>query len=231
MDSPRVDLVLTGDGSKTLFLTDRNEHYHSHNGAVQESRHVFIHAGLDYFLKKHLSDNATINILEVGMGTGLNAFLACLYALRFPQIQFRYSAIEPFPIATQLIAKLGYAVFLKAEEHNPVFEAIHSGPFDRFFSVSANTNILKKKEKFEDVQSLENADVVFFDAFSPGVQPELWTAGVFSKIFTLLNPGGLLVTYCAKGEVRRMLKELNFTVERLPGPPGKREMLRAVKSV
>ena len=230
MLSAKVDLVLTKDGSKTLFIADKNEHYHSINGAVQESRHVFIHAGLDYFLKKQPKDEGKISILEIGMGTGLNVFLAYLHSLQFPNIRFQYTAIEPFPIDPQLIAKLDYPFFLKAEEYSPVFEAIHSGPFDMCFSASVNLKILKKKEKFEDVHILENADVVFFDAFSPGVQSELWTASVFFKIYELLNPGGLLVTYCAKGEVRRILENLNFLVERLPGPPGKREMLRGQKS-
>jgi tRNA U34 5-methylaminomethyl-2-thiouridine-forming methyltransferase MnmC len=228
----KIELLKTGDGSPTLFLPEQNEHYHSYHGAINESRHIFVNAGLDYYLRQFTSSKAGISkILEVGMGTGLNVFLAYLYSIQNPQFNIRYTSLEPYPIEQSWIEQLNYPMLLKADLQSGIFSLIHSCDFNSVTKFGENFYFIKKKDKIQDFQPDSNFDIIFFDAFSPRIQPELWTKEVFLKIYNAMSSGGILVTYCAKGEVKRILKSIGFVVESLPGPPGKREMVRASRSI
>ncbi len=213
-----VYIVTTRDGSETLFSRSLNATYHSVYGAVAESKHVFIQHGL-----KSQSERPSIAILEFGFGTGLNAFLAYLFALDIEK-QVHYTGIEAFPIDPVVAKQLDYPHYLAFPEESDIFQRMHaeneltSGPF-HFHKLTAYTDILAS----------ETYDCIFFDAFAPGAQPELWEQAMFDHLFKLTSEGGCLVTYCAQGEARRRMEAAGYKVERLAGPPGKREMLRAVR--
>ncbi len=212
-------LQITNDGSSTLFSPDLNECYHSVNGAITESIHVFIHAGLDAFhsLKEEL------NILEIGFGTGLNALLTMLEADKI-QKTIHYTSIELFPVSHEITTNLNY------ENADGLFSKMHECEWNQPICISNLFFLNKICADFTTYQFEEKYDVVYFDAFSPDVQPEMWTEDIFQKLFDCMNTGGIMTTYCAKGQVRRNMQHAGFKTERLPGPPGKREMLRGTKS-
>jgi tRNA U34 5-methylaminomethyl-2-thiouridine-forming methyltransferase MnmC len=216
-------LERTDDGSHTLFVPELKEHYHSTNGAVQESRHVYVESGI------RACEKQIIHILEVGFGTGLNALLSYLEALE-SQKNIYYSSIELFPISLQLVNSLNYPSLFSAEQKD-VFKNLHLCAWNQQVNISDFFHLKKIQANLieYDLVGEELFDVVFYDAFAPDKQPEMWTQSIFDKLFEALLPGGVFVTYCAKGIVRRMLQKSGFAVERLAGPPGKREMLRARK--
>lgn len=216
-------LEKTEDGSHTLFVPELNEHYHSVNGAIQESRHVFVEAGL------HACDKQQIRVFEVGFGTGLNALLAYFDAAQSHK-EIDYSSIELFPISLQLVNSLNYPSMFSIE-HTNVFKDLHLCAWNQAVKISDFFFLTKIQGDLTEYSFAEenSFDVVFFDAFAPEKQPEMWRQAVFTKLYKALAPNGIFVTYCAKGVVRRMLQKCGFLVERLPGPPGKREMLRARK--
>lgn len=217
-------ILSTADGSNTVFHPAFNENYHSVYGAITESQHVFIDAGL-----RQLMQNAqAIRILEIGLGTGLNALLSYAFADAH-HLTIHYTALEPFPLDTGLIQSLNYAQFLGVEKYKPIFNAIHSAPFESETAVAPGFDLLKRHVTLEAFATSPQYNLVYFDAFGPQVQPGIWSLSNFEKLFHLLLPHGLLVTYCAKGAVRRTMQQAGFRVERLPGPPGKREMLRAMR--
>ena len=210
---------ITDDGSATFFNAQVGEHYHSTFGAIQESQHIFIEAGLYPFLYQK-----SVSVLEVGFGTGLNALLALIVAQK-RGINVHYSAIELYPINLTEAARLNFPELLKVSPE--LFLTMHESPVMDAY-VTDYFHLRKWQESFEGIAlEAQSYDVVFFDAFSPEVQPEMWTTKGFSKLFTALKPGGYLVTYSCKGLVKRALKEAGFVLEKLPGPPGKREFLRA----
>jgi tRNA U34 5-methylaminomethyl-2-thiouridine-forming methyltransferase MnmC len=215
-----MSIKTTADGSKTVFSETFQECYHSINGAVTESMHVFIDAGY------RACDKDSISIFEVGFGTGLNAYLTYLEAKKH-NIGVNYHAIEMFPLEDFLIAMLDYPEFLSTDMD--AFRVFHDSTWNKTVMVSSNFSFKKIKSDLLKIDFTEKYDLVYFDAFSPNQQPELWTEFVFKKLFDQMNSGGILTTYCAKGDVRRTLNKVGFTVERLPGPPGKHEMLRARK--
>jgi len=220
----KVKLVVTGDGSHTLFLPRINEHYHSTFGAIRESNHIFIDSGL-----VHFRDHSELTIFEAGFGTGLNALLTAMQADHH-NIKVNYIAVEPYPLETAIYMQLNYPYLLGIQESLHLFKAIHEAPFNKKTSITQGFSLTKIKGKLEDTSlSVENVDLVYFDVFSPDVQPELWTEKIFRKLFNSMKPGGILVTYSAKGAIRRSLKNAGFQVEKLPGPPGKREITRAMK--
>jgi tRNA U34 5-methylaminomethyl-2-thiouridine-forming methyltransferase MnmC len=215
-------IKITEDGSCTLFVPSLNEHYHSTYGAVQESMHVFINSGL------HHIGIENPKILEIGFGTGLNALLTLLEAYRFQSIT--YDGLELNPLNWDTVGQLGYSGFLKlTNEDQKKFQAMHDLPWDRPILLQTGFTLNKIHAAIEEFEINNNYDLVYFDAFAPEIQPELWVEPVFQKIYNVLNKNGILVTYCAKGEVRRIMQRCGFEVERLPGPPGKREMLSASK--
>lgn len=219
-------LIKTGDGSITIHLSEWNEQYHSKHGAVNEARHVFIKMGLAYWLG--LTNKRKLTILEIGFGTGLNAFITFLEAKKL-QLKIAYKGVEAYPVGEAEIKDLNYAKILSAEGQIEAFRKMHEEPWNQVIEISNNFQLEKQQKRFEEIDDSNSYDLVFFDAFGARVQPELWTAEIFKKMYTAMKPNAVLVTYSAKGSVRRAMQSVGFIVERLPGPPGKREMLRALK--
>ncbi|MCE3280151.1 MAG: SAM-dependent methyltransferase [Bacteroidetes bacterium] len=223
-------IITTDDGSHSIYIPELNENYHSTHGAIQESLHVFIEAGL----KKVLADNlsSVLNILEVGMGTGLNLLLSYIETKEIT-VSINYTSIEAYPLDKNFIQQLNYTEILSSSLKIPVkgvFEKIHDSEWDEEVELSENFTLKKIKNKLQKVNLKANTfDLIYYDAFGPPTQPEMWTDEIFTSLFSSLKSNGCLVTYCAKGEVKRILKRVGFTVESLPGPPGKREMVRAFK--
>ena len=217
-------LVLTDDGSHTIAIPDLNITSHSRHGAIQESKHVFIEAGLRYVLG--MFPDAPINILEVGFGTGLNAFLTAIEAERLP-LRIRYNALDAYPLDMVMTTALNYPDRLGHEE---LFNKLQLAPWNVASHVHESFTLLKEDGDLLGFSSREPYDLIFFDAFAPDVQPELWTSEVFARLGALTRPGGALVTYCSKSAVRHALTGAGWKVEKLPGPKGKREMVRAIRT-
>ena len=222
------EILITADGSTTIHLPDWDEQYHSKNGAIQEAYHVFIAAGLEKVLAH--KKNAEISILEIGFGTGLNAFITFLEA-QHKLLKIAYVGVEGYPILANEVAKLNYVAELHAAENRTIFEKMHALAWEEKQLISTYFSLTKRKQFFEDITDENQYDLIYFDAFGAKNQPQLWTATIFEKMFVALRPNGVLTTYSAKGSVRRAMQEVGFTVERLPGPIGKREMLRATKII
>ncbi len=217
------ELVITKDGSHTLFVPDLNEHYHSIFGAIQESRHVFIREGLNNFNRK------SISIFEIGLGTGLNAMLTLLEAVR-NNFRIEYFAIEKYPLDIETVYKLNYPELLKLnEKQKELFYTIHKAEWEKEITLSKNFRLTKIKNDITEFTIPFLYDIVYFDAFAPGKQPEMWSIEVFQKIYSNLNRGGILTTYCSRGGVKRTLMSIGYQVESIPGPRGKREITRAHK--
>ncbi len=212
-------IIVTEDGSHSLFVPQLNEHYHSIHGAIQESMHVFIQAGLNYV------ETDRITIFEVGFGTGLNALLTYLNVPVGKKIS--YVSIEKYPIQKGEVASLNYAQLLKPSAQG-VFEQIHACEWGCAVPISDNFALLKIQADISEYQfdNLPFFDLIYFDAFAPDKQPYMWDFGLFQRLFEHCNQQAIFVTYCAKGQVRRNLIQAGFSMERLPGPPGKLQMLR-----
>lgn len=221
------EFLTTGDGSVTIHLPDWNEQYHSRHGAIQEALHVFIEMGLYCTRSKIPQLNEPLAIMEVGFGTGLNAFLTFLEAEK-QGFQVQFTGIEAYPVALSEIAGLNYPELLDASRQE--FVKLHDVAWELPVTLSEAFVLTKRKQFFSEITDKEDFHLIYFDAFGARVQPQLWTESIFQLMYDALLPGGVLVTYSAKGSVRRAMQAVGFTVERLPGPPGKREMLRAVKS-
>lgn len=223
-------IIPTEDGSITLFVPELNEHYHSVHGAIQESRHIFIQAGMEHFLSAYpemISSGRPLHILEAGFGTGLNAWLTLLEADKL-HLAVVYHSIEKYPLSREETSALNYTEMI-IDGEKTLFDALHCSPWEMEQSVTPNFTLCKHREDFRNIRFPAIFDLVYFDAFNPEVQPHLWTTEVFGHFYEALRPGGFLVTYCVKGIVKQALRSVGFTVKRLPGPPGKREMLRATK--
>jgi tRNA U34 5-methylaminomethyl-2-thiouridine-forming methyltransferase MnmC len=220
----RREIQITSDGSTTIHLPDWDENYHSKHGAIQEAKHVFIKNGLDLFEKK-----STVNILEIGFGTGLNAFITYLESKKRRQ-EIDYFGVEAYPVSAEEVSAMNYAKELNAMDDFSVFQMLHSCAWEENKKLSDFFNLTKRKQFFETIDDQSVFDLIYFDAFGYRVQPELWSVAVFSNMFAALRPNGILVTYAARGVVKRNMIEAGFTVEKLEGPPGKREMFRARKA-
>lgn len=214
-------VIVTGDGSNTLFSIQSGEHYHSVFGAIQESMHIFINAGLEVVPKL----SQPVHLLEIGFGTGLNALLSFQWAEK-NQIPVLYEGIEAYPIELERVTQLNYPKILNINSSE--FYEMHRGGHNK--KLGACFDFSLRIEKFEKATfTSQKYDVIFFDAFSPESQPEMWNPEGFEKLFSALKDGGILTTYSCKGSVKRMLKSVGFQIEKIPGPPGKREFLRARK--
>lgn len=217
-----MKLEQTADGSYTLYVPELDEHYHSVKGALTESQHIFIDMGL-----KH-SPVPSPRILEIGLGTGLNCFLTLLTAAE-TQRNIHYTGIERFPLNLEVIQKLDYPSLIN-QGHEDDYYAIHEAPWGENVTLSPWFTLHKIEGDFTNYTFENGYDIIYFDAFAPEKQPEMWEQSLFNGLYNALNKGGILTTYCAKGVVRRMLQTAGFIVERLPGPPGgKREILRATR--
>jgi tRNA U34 5-methylaminomethyl-2-thiouridine-forming methyltransferase MnmC len=213
-------IVTTADGSKSIFLPEWNEHYHSHHGAWQESAHVYIDCGLA------MIDKENIDILEMGFGTGLNTLLTLKFGMENGK-EIRYHAIEAYPLIKEEWESLGYPELLKMDPK--LFGRIHEMGWEEEKEIIAGFRLCKYETKLEYFQNDRQYDLIYYDAFGPRVQEDLWNSWAFELMYEQMRPGAVLVTYSSKGSVRRILIDLGLKVEKLPGPPGKREMLRATK--
>lgn len=216
----KLQIIETADGSNSIFNVEIKENYHSSFGAIQESKHIFIEAGLNFIQKPEIS------ILEIGFGTGLNAILALDWAVKNEK-KVNYFGVEAFPVSTELISQLNYAEKLFLDKN--YFEKLHTENgkrafINQFFSIEIQHKTIQKT-----ILPEKEFDAVFFDAFSPEVQPEMWEISVFKKIASSMKTGGILTTYSCKGVVKRAMLSAGFSIEKLPGPPGKREFFKATK--
>ena len=216
------EILQTLDGSTTIHLPDWNESYHSKHGAIQEAYHVFIQNGLNTF------NGQPVSILEMGFGTGLNAFITFLESKKSNQ-KIDYHGIEAYPISTNEISQMNYVSELNATSETTIFDLIHECDWQTTIEISPLFTLTKRQQFFEQIEDEDKFDLIYFDAFGYRVQPELWSTEIFRKMYKALKSNGILVTYAARGVVKRSLIEVGFRVEKLPGPPGKREMFRAMK--
>ncbi len=224
MSKLKKELLQTSDGSLTIHLPEWNESYHSKHGAIQEAYHVFIKNGLDFF-----SDKNEISILEIGFGTGLNAFITLLESKKRNQ-KIHYTAVEAFPVTNDIYAQLNYHELLNASEHKGVFMCLHESKWNQAQEISSTLSLEKIQMKFEDITFENRFDLIYFDAFGFRVQPELWSLDIFKSMFKALKTKGILTTYACRGIITRNLKESGFEVKKVPGPIGKREMTLAFKT-
>ncbi len=217
------EVIVTSDGSTTIHIPEWDEQYHSKHGAIQEAYHVFIKKGLDLF-------QDDLSILEIGFGTGLNAFITYLESEK-RKLKIDYTGVEAYPVAEKEIARLNYVKELGVVNKQEIFTMLHAVSWGKKQMISENFYILKRVQFFKDIIDENAFHLIYFDAFGARVQPELWTEEIFALMYKALKMNGVLVTYAAKGSVRRAMQTVGFTVERLDGPPGKREMLRARKLI
>ncbi|WP_282117595.1 tRNA (5-methylaminomethyl-2-thiouridine)(34)-methyltransferase MnmD [Cellulophaga baltica] len=215
-------IITTSDGSTTIQIVDWNEQYHSIHGAIQEAYHVFIKKGLSLYKDRAMA------ILEIGFGTGLNALITYIEAQNF-NLKIDYTGVEAYPVSPEEIKQLNYIEQLEAQKFQEEFDKMHASEWEKSIAISSTFSLLKQQKDFMQITDKAAYDLIYFDAFGARVQPELWTEEIFKIMYAALNNNGVLVTYAAKGSVRRAMLAVGFEVERLDGPPGKREMLRATK--
>ena len=221
---PNLEIQHTNDGSATLFVPELDEHYHSVKGAYTESLHIYRDCA--YLFAAERSTERPLRLLEVGFGTGLNAAVTAMAATAERPVH--YITLEKYPVESQLVNNLGYDTLVDAH----LFAAIHAAPWERPMAITPHFTLEKRCCDLLTTPLPDDIDIVYFDAFAPEKQPEMWSAEVFARIYQSMRPGGVLTTYCAKGVIRRLLQSTGFTVERLAGPVGgKREILRATKEI
>ena len=216
------EILTTQDGSTTIHLPDWDESYHSKHGAIQEAYHVFIKNGLSLF------EGKSVSILEIGFGTGLNAFITYLEAEKANQ-NIDYIGVEAYPVLLDEALQMNYVSELNASNKIAVFNEMHQSVWNDKLTVSNNFTLTKRQQFFQDISDINQFDLIYFDAFGFRVQPELWSVEIFKKMFASLKSDGVLVTYACRGSIKRAMLECGFVVEKLPGAPGKREMLRGIK--
>lgn len=214
-----TEIIKTADGSDTIYVPEMDEHYHSVYGAVSESRHIFINSGFMF------CESGTVRIFEAGFGTGLNAFLTAQAAISSGREVF-YTSVEKYPLQESIIKSLNYNELIPCGR---LFELIHSCKWNEPVRLCSNFTLTKLKADLITDEITGEYEVVYFDAFGPEKQPEIWSREVFRKISDVMLAGSILVTYSVKGDVKRLLKESGFSIELLPGPKGKRHIMRAVK--
>ena len=216
-------IIVTEDNSKTLLIPELNETYHSTKGAKTEALHIFIKEGIIHSNKKELK------IFEMGMGTGLNVLLSLNHSFDH-NVKIEYTAIEKYPLSIAEVKKLNYLSETNLQHLNEEFNEIHSAAFNNKIQISKNFNLFKIQGDVKELKIEKNYfDIIFYDAFGPKIQEKLWSRDTMFIMQNILKVGGFLVTYCAQGAFKRTLKALEFDVQSIPGPPGKREMTRAIK--
>lgn len=216
-------IKLTADGSHTISIPETNMTYHSHHGAIAESMHVYIEAGLLPLIER--STSGPINILEIGFGTGLNALLSLREAITYKK-HIHYTAVELFPLAEEETAQINHGTCLSMENE---FLQVHASTWEKDIPLHEFFTLHKKKVSLLELEDVHLIDCIYFDAFAPTDQPELWTEAVFENLFQMLAPQGTLVTYCSKSVIRKTMEAAGFSIQKIPGPHGKRDMVRAKK--
>ena len=215
------EIIQTNDGSTTIHLPEWNESYHSKHGAIQEAYHVFIKNGLSLFQRQ------TISVLEIGFGTGLNCFITYVESKKNNQ-SIDYVGVEAYPVALDEAMQMNYPKEIE-ETETAIFNQMHECHWEQKNAVSANFTLTKRQQFFQDIKDVDAFDLIYFDAFGFRVQPELWSEELFAAMFKALKPNGVLVTYACRTSIKNAMLSAGFSVEKLPGAPGKREMLRATK--
>jgi tRNA U34 5-methylaminomethyl-2-thiouridine-forming methyltransferase MnmC len=218
------EILITADGSTTIRIPDWDENYHSSHGAIQEAKHVFIANGLDLF-----KNQAEISILEIGFGTGLNAFITFLETQNKEKVN--YVGVEAYPISQDEVNQMNYTSELKAISFTSIFEKLHNCDWEQEVLIASHFKLTKRQQLFQDIEDKNQYNLIYFDAFGFPLQPELWSELIFKKMFDALLPNGVLVTYACRTSIKNAMIATGFTIEKLPGAPGKREMLRATKNV
>ena len=218
------EIIITNDGSTTIRIPEWDENYHSTHGAIQEAKHVFIKNGLDLF-----QNQDAISILEIGFGTGLNAFITFLETINKEKVN--YVGVEAYPISQEEIAQMNYVSELDSEMYQEIFDKMHSCDWENQQTITENFLLTKRKLFFQDIEDKNQFDLIYFDAFGFPLQPELWSEVIFKKMYDALLPKGTLVTYACRSSIKNAMLSVGFSIEKLPGAPGKREMLRATKNV
>ena len=216
------EIIITSDGSTSIHLPEWEESYHSKHGAIQEAQHVFIKNGLS------LCKGQSVSVLEIGFGTGLNAFITFLQSQKNKQ-KIDYVGVEGFPISPEEVLQMNYVNQLNANQFESEFKMMHTSDWNENVTISDTFRLTKRKQLFNEINDKNQFDIIYFDAFGFRVQPELWSVEIFTKMFEALKPGGILVTYACRGPIKNAMKEVGFRIEKLAGPPGKREMLRGWK--
>jgi len=216
------EIIITSDGSTSIHLPEWKESYHSKHGAIQEAQHVFIKNGLSF------CKGQSVSVLEIGFGTGLNAFITFLESQKNNQ-NIDYVGIEGFPISSEEVIQMNYVNQLNADDFKEKFKKIHTSKWEENVTISEHFRLIKRKQLFNEINDKNQFDIIYFDAFGYRVQPELWSVEIFSKMYEALKEGGILVTYACRGPIKNAMKEAGFQIEKLAGPPGKREMLRGWK--
>ena len=216
------EIIITSDGSTSIHLPEWEESYHSKHGAIQEAQHVFIKNGLS------LCKGQSVSVLEIGFGTGLNAFITFLESQKNKQ-KIDYVGVEGFPVPPEEVLQMNYVNQLNANQFESEFKMMHTSDWDENVTISDTFRLTKRKQLFNDINDKNQFDIIYFDAFGYRVQPELWSVEIFTRMFDALKEGGILVTYACRGPIKNAMKEAGFKIEKLAGPPGKREMLRGWK--
>lgn len=223
-----IKVIETRDGSSSLLIPEMNETYHSTHGAITEAEYVFLKMGVDHFCETH-PNQEEINILEIGFGTGLNAWLTAL-AAQESKVKIKFTSIEKFPLDSKLVDQLNYKFKKESDESKMLFEKVHSSEWEMECLVTDWFDLTKIQTDITDFNPAnESFDLIYFDAFAPSKQPEMWSPEVLKRMYDLLKTNGVFVTYCAQGQFKRDLKAVGFVTEELDGPPGKKEMTRGTK--
>lgn len=222
------EIIKTSDGSTTIRIPEWDEQYHSKHGALQEAYHVFIKSGLYHYLKIPPS-KSDIKILEIGFGTGLNALITLLEAEK-NKLSIDYTGVEAYPVGKEELSQLNYSSLFENVNAEGYFRNLHRTAWETSNKITDFFNIEKQQKFFKEITDKEKYNLIYFDAFGARVQPELWEEAIFQKMYNALQPKGILTTYSAKGSAKRAMLKVGFEVDKIPGPPGKREMLRAQKA-
>ena len=218
------EIIITQDGSSSIYIPELDETYHSKFGAIQEAKHVFVKNGLDLF-----ENGSEISILEIGFGTGLNALITMLEAEK-RNLKINYAGVEAYPIALNEILQLNYVEQLEVPEKKEDFEKMHATNWEEEIVITPNFTLTKRKRLFEDISDENTFDLIYFDAFGFTVQPELWNEEIFEIMYKSLKNRGILTTYACRTSIKKAMQHVGFQTLKLPGAPGKREMLRALKN-
>ena len=217
------EIIVTSDGSTSIHLPEWNESYHSKHGAIQEAYHVFIKNGLSQF-----ESQQSVSILEIGFGTGLNCFITYVESKK-RHLRIDYTGVEAYPVSKEDALQMNFAAKID-EAESSLFERLHAAPWEEKITISDTFSIVKRNLLFEKIQDEGLYDLIYFDAFGYRVQPELWSEAIFKIMYKALRSKGVLVTYACRTVIKDAMKKAGFTIEKLPGAPGKREMLRAIKN-